>query len=67
MNLGLLNLTMQAVFVKLKQLIGVVPPKSANQHRNAFVIMKRTIKNRTIMFLFTVVLFSLSTRSGAML
>lgn len=60
-----LNLTMQVVFIKTKQLLDVVPLKSENQPINAFVIIKRIIKDRTIMFLFAIVLFSLSTRSGA--
>ena len=60
-----LNLTMQALFVKTKQLLDFVPQKSENQPRNAFVIIKRIIKDRTFMFLFTIVLFALSTRTGA--
>ncbi len=60
-----LNLTTQDVFVLKMQLIGVISLKSANQHRSAFIIMERTINHRAIMLLLAIVLFSLSTGSGA--
>lgn len=60
-----LNLTMQAIFVSTKQLLGFVPLKSAKQRRNTFIIIKRAIKQGPLMSLYMVVLFSLSTGSGA--
>ena len=64
MNLCL-NLKMQIIFTKTKQLLDVTPLKSANQRRNTFIIIKRAIKQGPLMSLYMVVLFSLSTGSGA--
>lgn len=60
-----INLTMKIVLVKVKRVLGIIPSKSATQYINTPIIMKRITIHRTVSFLFVVVLFTLSTGSGA--
>lgn len=60
-----INLTMKIVLVKVKRVLGIIPSKSAIQYINTPIIMKRITIYGTITFLFIVVLFTLSTGSGA--